>query len=217
MLYQHSFWYRASQKMFEEKLKADPTCGIAYWGTALSLLWNPHTAPPPKNLAEGAAAIENARKLGFKTEREKAYVDALAVMYTDYDKMDHRSRVVAYAKAMEALAQKYPDDDEAQIHYALALNASASPADKTYSSQLKGAAILEPISKSQPDHPGVSHSLTHLYDSPPIAEKGLKAARRYAKIAPAAAHAQHMPSHIFTRVGHWSESIASNAEAARRA
>jgi tetratricopeptide (TPR) repeat protein len=122
---------------------------------------------------------------------------------------------VAYAKAMEQLAQRYPNDDEAQIHYALALNTSASPADKTYASQLKGAAILEPISQRQPDHPGVAHYLIHLYDYPPIAEKGLDAARRYAKIAPAAPHAQHMPSHIFTRVGYWSESIASNAEAAR--
>ena len=116
---------------------------------------------------------------------------------------------------MEQLAQRYPDDDEAQIHYALALNTSASPADKTYANQLKGAAILEPIAKRQPQHPGVAHYLIHLYDYPPIAEKGLDAARRYAKIAPAAAHAQHMPSHIFTRVGYWSESIDSNAEAAR--
>jgi tetratricopeptide (TPR) repeat protein len=217
MLYQHSFWYRASQKMFEETLKADPSCSIAYWGTALSLLWNPHTAPPAKNLGEGAAAIENARKLGFKTEREKAYVDALAVMYTDYDKVDHRSRVVAYAKAMEALAQKYPDDDEAQIHYALALNTSASPADKTYSSQLKGAAILEPIALRQPQHPGVAHYLIHLYDYPAIADKGVAAARRYAKVAPDAPHALHMPSHIFTRVGYWNDSITSNTASARSA
>src|SRR5947207_14460168 len=116
---------------------------------------------------------------------------------------------------MEQPAQRYPGDDEAQIHYALALNTSASPADKTYASQLKGAAILEPIAIRQPQHPGVSHYLIHLYDYPPIAEKGLDAARRYAKIAPAAAHAQHMPSHIFTRVGYWTESVASNVEAAR--
>src|SRR5437868_7579657 len=138
-------------------------------------------------------------------------------MYADYGKVDHRTRLQAYAKAMEQVAQRYPKDDEAQIHYALALNTSASPADKTYASQLKGAAILEPISQRQPEHPGVAHYLIHLYDYPPIAEKGLDAARRYAKIAPAAAHAQHMPSHIFTRVGYWSESIASNAEAARAA
>src|SRR5207248_7385183 len=129
--------------------------------------------------------------------------------------IDHRTRLQAYANAMEQLAQRYPNDDEAQIHYALSLNTSASPADKTYASQLKGAAILEPIARRQPQHPGVSHYLIHLYDYPPMAEKVLDAARRYAKIAPAAAHAQHMPSHIFTRVGYWTESIASNIEAAR--
>jgi hypothetical protein len=215
MLYQHSFWYRASQRTFEDALKADPECGIAYWGTALSLLWNPHVAPPAKNLAEGAAAIARGKSVGAKTQRERDYLDALGVMYADHDTVDHRTRIVAYARAMEQLAQRYPNDDEAQIHYALALNTSASPADKTYASQLRGAAILEPISERQPDHPGVAHYLIHLYDYPPIAEKGLDAARRYAKIAPAAAHAQHMPSHIFTRVGYWTESIASNAEAAR--
>jgi len=217
MLYQHSFWYRASQKMFEDTLKADPTCSIAYWGIALSLLWNPHAAPPAKNLAEGAAAIEKARTVGFKTEREQAYVDALAVMYRDYDKVDHRTRVVAYAKAMEGVAQRYKDDDEAQIHYALALNTSASPADKTYASQLKGAAILEPIALRQPLHPGVAHYLIHLYDYPPIAQKGIEAARRYAKVAPDAPHALHMPSHIFTRVGYWNDSIASNLASAQSA
>jgi hypothetical protein len=215
MLYQHSFWYRASQHVFEDALKADPECGIAYWGIALSLLWNPHTSPPAKNLAEGAATIAKGKNVGAKTQRERDYLDALGVMYADYEKVDHRTRIQAYAKAMQELAQRYPEDDEAQIHYALALNTSASPADKTYANQLKGAAILEPIAIRQPDHPGVSHYLIHLYDYPPIAEKGLNAARRYAKIAPAAAHAQHMPSHIFTRVGYWTESIASNVEAAR--
>ena len=146
-----------------------------------------------------------AKSVGAKTQRERDYLDALGVMYADYDKVDHRTRMQAYAKAMEQLAQRYPNDDEAQIHYALALNTSASPADKTYANQLKGAAILEPIAKRQPQHPGVAHYLIHLYDYPPIAEKGLDAARRYAKIAPAAAHAQHMPSHIFTRVGYWQE------------
>src|SRR5947199_3484118 len=215
MLYQHSFWYRASQKVFEDTLKADPECGIAYWGIALSLLWNPHATPPPKNLAEGASVIAKGKAVGAKTQRERDYIDALGTMYADYEKVDHRTRLLAYAKAMEQLAQRYPNDDEAQIHYALALNTSASPADKTYANQLKGAAILEPIAERQPQHPGVSHYLIHLYDYPPIAEKGLDAARRYAKIAPAAAHAQHMPSHIFTRVGYWTESIASNVEAAR--
>jgi hypothetical protein len=215
MLYQHSFWYRASQNQFEDVLKADPECGIAYWGIALSLLWNPHVAPPAKNLAEGAAAIAKGKSVGAKTQRERDYLDALGAMYADYDKVDHRTRMQAYAKTMEQLAQRYPDDDEAQIYYALALNTSASPADKTYANQLKGAAILEPIAIRQPQHPGVAHYLIHLYDYPPIAEKGLDAARRYAKIAPASAHALHMPTHIFTRVGYWKESIDSNVASQR--
>jgi tetratricopeptide repeat protein len=217
MLYQHSFWYRASQKTFEEALKADPECAIAYWGIALSLLWNPHSAPAAKNLAEGAAALAKAQSVGAKTERERDYLAALGAMYADYDKVDHRTRLLAYAKAMEALAARYPKDDEAQIHYALALNTSASPADKTYANQLKGAAILEEIAKRQPQHPGVAHYLIHLYDYPPIADKGIEAARRYAKIAPAAPHALHMPSHIFTRVGYWQESIDSNIASGRAA
>jgi Tetratricopeptide repeat len=215
MLYQHSFWFRASQKIFEDVLKADPECGIAYWGIALSLLWNPHVAPSAKNLAEGATAVAKGKSVGAKTERERDYIDALAVMYADYDKVDHRTRIQAYTKAMEQVAQRYPKDDEAQIHYALALNTSASAADKTYANQLKGAAILESIFVRQPQHPGVAHYLIHLYDYPPIAEKGLNAARLYAKIAPDAAHAQHMPSHIFTRVGSWQESISSNKVAQR--
>ena len=210
MLYQHSFWYRASQTVFEDALKSDPECGIAYWGIALSLLWNPHVPTPAKNLVEGAAALAKAKTVGAKSQRERDYLDALGAMYADHDKVDHRTRMQSYAKAMEALAQRYPKDDEAQIHYALALNTSASPADKTYANQLKGAAMLEAIFKRQPQHPGVVHYLIHLYDYPPIAEKGLNAATLYAKIAPGAAHAQHMPSHIFTRVGYWKESIASN-------
>ena len=218
MLYQHSFWYRASQKVFEDALKTDPECGIAYWGIALSLLYNPHAPPPAtESAARRSPRSRRARPSAPRSQRERDYLDALAVMYADYEKVDHRTRLVAYAKAMEALAQRYPKDDEAQIHYALALNTSASPADKTYASQLKGAAILEPIAKRQPQHPGVAHYLIHLYDYPPIAEKGLDAARRYAKIAPAAPHAQHMPSHIFTRVGYWKESIASNTDSARSA
>jgi hypothetical protein len=215
MLYQHSFWYRASQKSFEDALKADPECAIAYWGIALSLLYNPHVAPPVKNLAEGAAALAKGKALNAKTQRERDYIEALDAMYADYDKVDHRTRVLAYLKAMEQLAQRYPNDDEAQIYYALALNVGASPADKTYANQLKGAAILEKIWTRQPEHPGIAHYLIHLYDTPALAEKGLAAARRYAKVAPGAAHAQHMPSHIFTRVGYWQESIASNIESSR--
>jgi hypothetical protein len=215
MLYQHSFWYRASQRVFENVAKADAECGIAYWGIALSLLWNPHAAPPTKNLAEGAAALAKGKSVGAKTQRERDYLDALDAMYADYETVDHRTRMLAYAKAMEQLATRYPADDEAQIYYGLALNTSASPADKTYAQQLKGAAILEAIALRQPMHPGIAHYLIHLYDAPAIADKGLEAARRYAKIAPAAPHALHMPSHIFTRVGYWQESIDSNNESAR--
>jgi len=217
MRYQHSFWYRESKAIFEETLNADAGCAIAYWGIALSLLYNPHAPPPPENLPLGLAALQKGKAVGAKTERERDFIDALLVFYTDYDKVDHRTRVQSYLKAMEAVAQRYPDDDEAQIEYAITLNVAASPADKTYANQLKGAAILEPIFKRLPQHPGVAHYLIHLYDYPPIAEKGLDAAKRYAQIAPAAPHAQHMPSHIFTRVGYWKESIASNVASARAA
>src|ERR1700688_3494319 len=210
MRYQHSFWYKASREIFEETLKADPTCGIAYWGMALGLLDNPHIPVPAPNLPLGLAAIQAAKATGAKTQRERDYIDALAVMYVGYDKTTHQARVQSYLKAMEALAAKYPTDDEAQIFYAITLNVAASPADKTYANQLKGAAILEPILERQPQHPGVAHYLIHLYDYPPIAAKGLPPALRYAKIAPNAPHAQHMPSHIFTRVGYWKESVAAN-------
>ncbi|KRE00252.1 hypothetical protein ASE63_09225 [Bosea sp. Root381] len=215
MLYQHSFWYRASNRSFEDALKADPQCAIAQWGIALSLLYNPHAPPPPANLPLGLAAIQKAKALNAKTQRERDYIDALGAMYVDYDRIDHRTRVQNYLKAQEQVAQTYPKDIEAQIGYAITLNVAASPTDKTYANQLKGAALLEPIYKQQPQHPGVAHYLIHLYDYPPIADKGLNAAKRYAKIAPAAPHAQHMPSHIFTRVGHWKDSIAANAESAR--
>ena len=217
MRYQHSFWYTASKEIYEETLKADPECAIAYWGVALSYLNNPHSPVPAPNLPLGLAAIEKAKAGGAKTQRERDYIDALSVMYVDYDKTPHQTRVQAYLKAMEALAGRYPADDEAQIFYAIALNVAASPADKTYANQLKGAAILEPILERQPQHPGVAHYLIHLYDYPPIAAKGLPPALRYAKIAPNAPHAQHMPSHIFARVGYWKESIAANTASVQAA
>jgi hypothetical protein len=217
MRYQHSFWYKEARDIFQEALKADPECGIADWGVALTLLDNPHGAIPAPNLPLGLAAIKAAQATGAKTQRERDFIDALALMYVDYDKTPQSARVAAYLKAMEALAARYPDDDEAQILYAITLNVAASPADKTYAYQLKGAAILEPIFKRQPHHPGVAHYLIHLYDYPPIAAKGIDAATRYAKIAPAAPHAQHMPSHIFTRVGMWKESIASNTASVKAA
>jgi Tfp pilus assembly protein PilF len=217
MRYQHSFWYRQSKELFEKVLEADPGCGIAYWGIALSLWNNPHNPPPAPNLAPALAAIEKAKSVGAKSERERDFINALAVLYTDYDKTDYRVRLQSYLKQMEALAAKYPDDDETQIAYAITLNVAASPGDKTYANQLKGAAILEPIFARQPQHPGVAHYLIHLYDYPAIADRGLDAARRYAAIAPAAPHAQHMPSHIFTRVGAWQDSISSNLASVKAA
>ena len=215
MRYQHSFWYRESKEIFEEVLKADPECGIAYWGIALSMLNNPHNPPPPANLPLGLAAIQKAKAVGAKSQRERDFIDALLVFYTDYDKVPHGARVQAYLKAIEAVAQRYPEDDEAQLFYGITLNVAASPNDKTYANQLKGAAILEKIFARQPRHPGVAHYLIHLYDTPALAEKGLDAAKRYSEIAPAAPHAQHMPSHIFTRVGYWNDSIAVNSVSAR--
>lgn len=215
MLYQHSFWYSVSRRTFEEVLKEDPQCAIAYWGIALSHLYNPHSPPPPSSLPLGLEAVKKGQALGAQTQRERDYIDAIAAMYVDYDKLDHRTRVQKYLAAEEQVAARYADDDEAQIAYAITLNVAASPTDKTYANQLKGAALLEPIFQRQPEHPGVAHYLIHLYDYPALAEKGLSAAMRYAKIAARAPHAQHMPSHIFTRVGYWKESIASNAESAR--
>lgn len=217
MRYQHSFWYDAARDIFQEAAKADPECGMAYWGVALTLLDNPHGVIPAPNLPIGLAAIQKAKAVGAKTERERDYIDALTFMYADYGTLTHAQRIHAYLLAMEKLAAKYPKDDEAQIAYAITLNTSASPADKTYAQQLKGVAILEPIWKRQPQHPGIAHYLIHLYDYPAIAYKGIKAAKLYARIAPAAPHAQHMPSHIFTRVGDWQDSISSNIASVKAA
>jgi len=217
MRYQHSFWYRESKRLFEEALAADPQCAIAQWGIALSLLSNPHVPPPAQNLVLGMTALEKGKALGARTQRERDYIDTLTVFYADHERVPHGERVQRYLRAQEALAGRYADDDEAKIGYAITLNVAASPNDKSYANQLKGAALLEPIFKRQPRHPGVAHYLIHLYDYPPIAERGLDAARRYAEIAPAAPHALHMPSHIFTRVGHWKDSVATNAASARAA
>jgi hypothetical protein len=132
MRYQHSFWYNQARDIFQDAAKADPSCAIAHWGMALTLLNNPHSAPPASNLPLGLAAIQKAKEIGAKTARERDYIDALSVMYVDYDKTQHRARVQAYLKAMEALAAKYADDDEAQIAYAITLNVAAAPADKSY-------------------------------------------------------------------------------------
>jgi tetratricopeptide (TPR) repeat protein len=214
MKLQHSFWYQAAHDAFSEVLQRDPDCVMAYWGIAMTQLNNPFSPPPAQNLVDGWAALEQARQLGAKSERETGYITALAEFYRDADTKDHRARVLAYEAAMAQLHARYPDDREAAIHYALALNVAALPTDKTYAKQLQAAEILEAEVVRQPDHPGVVHYLIHTYDYPPLAERGLEAADRYAELAASAPHALHMPSHIFTRVGHWDRSIETNRRAA---
>ena len=212
----HSFSFAGAIKNFEAVAQADPTCGIAHWGAAVAWLGNPLAGPPDaKRLQAGAAAIAKVKQAG--TQRERDYIAAIDAFYKDHDKVDHKTRALAYEKAMEAVAARYPTDTEAAIFYALSLNVTLNPTDKTYANQLKAAGILEKIFAQQPDHPGVAHYLIHSYDFPPIAPKGLAAAKRYASIAPSAPHALHMPSHIFTRLGHWEDSIQTNLASAESA
>jgi tetratricopeptide (TPR) repeat protein len=217
----HSFEFAAAIDGFSDTLRADPACGIAAWGLALSQWGNPFLASlrPVTQLAQGLGTVQRARQIGAKTERERAYINAAATLYVDYGTTDQHARQVAYAQAMGQLADAYPEDREASIFYALSLAASAPPSDKTYANQLKAGAILERIFVEQPDHPGVAHYIIHSYDVAPLADRALVAARRYASIAPSAPHALHMPSHTFTRVGAWQESIDANTAsgtAARR-
>jgi len=214
----HSFWYSEAIKSFAAVAQADPGCGIAHWGTAVAFFGNPFTWPlAGPALPNGWAAVERAKAANAKTQRERDYIGAVEAFYKDSDKVEHRTRALAYLAAMEKIAQRYPDDSEAAIFYALALDATALPTDKTYANQLKAAGILEKVFAAQPNHPGVAHYLIHSYDYPPLAAQGLEAARRYASIAPAAPHALHMPSHIFTRLGLWDESIETNIRSARAA
>jgi hypothetical protein len=209
----HSFAFAPAIRGFEAVAASDPGCGIARWGAAVAWLGNPLAGPvDAKRLAAGAATIARATSAG--SERERDYIAAIGAFYKDHDTVDHKTRALAYEKAMEAVAAKHPNDTEAAIFYALALNVTLNPSDKTYANQLKAAAILEKVFAQQPDHPGVAHYLIHSYDFPPIAPRGLAAAKRYASIAPSAPHALHMPSHIFTRLGHWEDSIQTNLASA---
>jgi hypothetical protein len=209
----HSFEYDRAEQDFAGLTETDPGCAMAYWGQAMSY-YHPLWAPPgPADLKKGAAASEKARSIGGKTRRERDYITAISVFYRDYDTLDYHSRALAYEQAMERLYHRYPDDKEAAVFYALSLNATALatvPADKTYAKQKQAAAILNAVLRSQPRHPGVAHYLIHSYDYPQLASLALEAARSYAGIAPDSAHALHMPSHIFTRLGLWQESIKSN-------
>jgi tetratricopeptide (TPR) repeat protein len=213
----HSFWYSAGEQTFREVLAKDPQCGIATWGIASILMSNPLAGQgaSAKGAEVAQAAIEQGRRIGAKTERERDYLEAVAAYYADFANRPERARQESRAKAYEALAARYPQDDEAQIFSALYIAGTQTQADQSYAAYLKAAGVLERQFAKYPDHPGVAHYLIHSYDAPPIANKGLTAARRYAGIAPDAPHALHMPSHIFTRVGAWEESIATNRRSAK--
>lgn len=211
----HSFWFQEGRKAFQEVLDRDPGCAIATWGIAAIDIGNPFAAgASPAQAQEAQAAIARGRTIGAKTERERLYIDAIAAYYDHFAERPHGARMKSLSDAFEALAARYPKDDETQIFSALYLVATQDPTDKSFARTLKAAGILEAQFARHPDHPGVAHYLIHSYDYPPIAEKGLPAARRYADIAPSAPHALHMPSHIFTRVGAWQDSIATNTRSA---
>jgi tetratricopeptide (TPR) repeat protein len=218
----HSFQFSRAVESFNAVLQRDATCGIAYWGIALSDWSNPFApgAKDTEQLRLGRASVARGGVVGAKTERERAYLAAVAELYSDFESRPQQARLVAYRDAMANVAAKHPQDPEAQIFYALALAAAEDPADKTYASRLKAGAILERLFQEEPTHPGLAHYIIHTYDVPALAGKALLAAQRYAQIAPDAPHALHMPSHTFTRLGYWQDSIDSNvaaAVAARRA
>lgn len=214
----HSFWYKAAERRFAEIVESDPECAMARWGVAMSRFRQLWTAPGEEDLRAGRAAIEKARSIDGTTERERDYVEALFAFYEGNDR-DHLERKITYEKAMEELHRRHPDDPEAAIFHALAILGVAyfSPPDDSFARQKKAGSILEEVFAERPRHPGIAHYLIHSYDFPELAARGEEAARQYAEIAPSAPHALHMPSHIFTRLGLWEESIESNRAAAAAA
>ena len=213
----HSFEYDEAERMFAKIIDRAPDCAMAYWGVAMSnfhALWVP---PTPTELKKGTEAIKIARSIKNKTDRESDYIEALGAFFEHADQLDHRTRVLKFERAMEMVYNKYPDDKEAVIFYALALNAAADPTDKSFARQRKAFDLLNAIFQQEPLHPGIAHYIIHSLDHPQLAELALPAARKYAAIAPASAHAQHMPSHIFTNLGLWDECIKSNLVAASSA
>ena len=215
----HSFQFSRAIDGFNMVLGDDATCAIAYWGIALSDWGNPF-APGIKGKGQlqlGRDSVDRGTALGAKTERERAYLAAVGKLYSDLEGASQRARLLAYRDTMGDAAAKYPEDHEAQIFYALALAVAEDPADKTYADRLKAGAILENLFAQEPSHPGLAHYIIHAYDVPALAGRALVAARRYAEIAPDAPHALHMPSHTFTRLGYWQESIDSNVAAAAAA
>jgi hypothetical protein len=215
----HSFQFSRAIEGFNTVLGEDATCGIAYWGIALSDWSNPFAQgiKDKSQLQAGRENAEHGKTVGSKTERERAYLAAVGKLYSDYESTSQRARLIAYRDIMQEVAAKYPEDHEAQIFYALAIAASEDPADKTYAGRLKAGAILEKLFEEEPTHPGLAHYIIHTYDVPALAGRAMVAARRYSEIAPDAPHALHMPSHTFTRTGYWQESIDSNIAAAAAA
>ncbi len=211
----HSFWWREGERAFREVLERDPNCAIATWGIATILIGNTFAAgPTPAQAQQAMEAIERGRTIGAKTERERLFIEAVAQYYERFAERAHGARMKSLSDAFENVARRFPEDDEAQIFSAIYLTATQNPTEQKFASALKAAAILEVQFKKHPDHPGVAHYLIHSYDYPPIAEKGLTAAKRYSEIAPSAPHALHMPSHIFTRVGAWQDSARMNERSA---
>jgi tetratricopeptide (TPR) repeat protein len=207
----HSFWFDPAKVSFAKVLQHDPECGMAYWGISIVSMGNPFTWPTnPSASKAGEPAAAEANRVGAKSERERDYIAALGTFFKDWETTEFRPRAIAFEKALEGVAAKYPKDEEAQILYALALNITALPTDKSFANQLMAAAILEPLFKKYPNHPGVAHYLIHTYDYAELAEKGLSAARAYGAIAPTVPHVLHMPSHIFSRVGLWKEMVDAN-------
>ena len=206
----HSFEYEKAEKQFTEISQKDPGCAMAHWGVALSLFHEIWERPENSVLKRGHDQMEQAQKIGAKTERERGYISALAVFYSDPEKKDYLKQAGAYSDAMAKLYPQYPDDLEAGAFYALSLLAAQTPGDTSHTAQKKAVAVLEPLFQKQPDHPGLAHYIIHSCDTPDLAPMGLDAARRYADIASSSAHAVHMPSHIFARLGLWQEDIQAN-------
>jgi tetratricopeptide (TPR) repeat protein len=210
----HSYWFNYAGKTFRGVLDRDPSCAIGYWGIALDLLGNTLVSTPsPADARAAWDALEKARGVEAGSARERDWIETARAYFRDHETVPVRTRLQAYARALEALAARYPDDFEAQVFYALALQASAPTNDVTYASQMKSARILEGLYTQNPQHPGITHYLIHAYDFAPFADKGIPAARRYAEIAPAVPHARHMPAHIYSMVGLWEDSIRSNLSA----
>jgi len=212
----HSFEYAEAEKAFVQVIDADPDSAMAYWGVAMSMyheLWAP---PGNKALEKGNYLLNIAATLPM-SEREQEYLGAINAYYTNWDKLNHNTRAKNMESKMEEMYNKYPDDAEVAIFYSLALRSTADPSDKEYTNQRRSGEILEALFPNQPNHPGIAHYIIHNYDYPELAHKALETARKYSDIAPGSAHAQHMPSHIFIRLGLWEESIASNLRAAAAA